>query len=97
MFAITNHNNESERIGCAQGFGFCAATHLDFALEQLHQANQGFHRNYISFINRILLAPVKSQSKLLSVFSKDKSDNITEASNTTVLCYGYISAYSAPS
>jgi hypothetical protein len=35
MFASVDHTNSSESEGCAVGFGFCAATHLDTVLEKL--------------------------------------------------------------
>lgn len=35
MFASVDHTNALESEGCAVGFGFCAATHLDIVLEKL--------------------------------------------------------------
>jgi hypothetical protein len=34
MFDTTDHSNEEEKLGCAQGFGYAASAHLDTVLEQ---------------------------------------------------------------
>jgi len=34
MMGMVNHNNDEERLGLAQGYGFCSSTHLDIVLEQ---------------------------------------------------------------
>jgi hypothetical protein len=38
LFACTNHENEAERAGLAQGLGYAAATHLDNVIARLQAA-----------------------------------------------------------
>ena len=35
MLNAVDNNNALERQGCAQGFGYCAAAHLDMTLEKV--------------------------------------------------------------
>lgn len=35
MLTLVDNTNELERLGCAAGFGYCAANHLDMTLEKV--------------------------------------------------------------
>ena len=84
MFKSTNHTNDIERLGCAQGFGYCAATHLDLALEK----------------NQEQLGKPKSQEKkggfFGGFFSGDSGPPPGEKVRTAMLAFGYITAYASP-
>jgi hypothetical protein len=41
ILSAVDPNSDPERIGCAQGFGYCAAAHLDMALEKVQNAGKG--------------------------------------------------------
>jgi len=41
IFSMINHNNDEERVGFAQGYGFCSSNHLDVVLEQLFNEIKG--------------------------------------------------------
>eukprot|EP01104_Vermistella_antarctica_P007673 TRINITY_DN1880_c0_g3_i1.p1 TRINITY_DN1880_c0_g3~~TRINITY_DN1880_c0_g3_i1.p1 ORF type:complete len:1673 (+),score=516.54 TRINITY_DN1880_c0_g3_i1:168-5186(+) len=79
MFMGVDHTNEQERQGCAQGFGFCAATHLDIALEKItdySKRGQG-SGGFFSFLS-----------------SADKEKQMPPGSTATLaLCMGYVAAY----
>eukprot|EP01126_Amoeba_proteus_P067356 TRINITY_DN9930_c0_g1_i5.p1 TRINITY_DN9930_c0_g1~~TRINITY_DN9930_c0_g1_i5.p1 ORF type:complete len:1273 (-),score=291.41 TRINITY_DN9930_c0_g1_i5:204-4022(-) len=85
MFDSTDHSNEEERIGCAQGFGYAASSHLDFVLEEQ--------------TSRVKVPEVKKESGgFWSIFaSEPKAKQPSGGSQlTTTLAYGYITAYSKP-
>ena len=93
MLSTVDSNNELERQGCAQGIGYCSATHLDMTLEKLQGPTPIKSTN--SNNN-------KSSGGLLSFLSssssKDKeSNNNGQLNNTIILSYGYVSAYAQPS
>ena len=86
MFTSTNHANDEERMGCAQGFGYCSATHLDMALEKVQEQ----------------LKPKQPEKKKSSgffsnLFSSDAPKGPPEEIvRTCMLCFGYITAYAPP-
>jgi len=98
MLAHTDANNELERTGCAQGFGYCAAQHLDMTLERVQAPVKGVVKK---------TAAKESSGGIFGFMSssggsKDKAPAADAAakgdlSPTVILCYGYISAYAAPS
>jgi len=82
VLGAVNANDEAERIGCAQAFGYCASTHLDMALEKVANAGK---------------APVKpSGGGLFSFLNKDKEKDKPDITNVLIMCYGYIAAYAQP-
>ena len=85
MLSSADSNNENERTGCAQGIGYCSASHLDMTLERL----QGPPPK---------AAEPASKPKLLSFLSSSSSSKETTntVNNTVILSYGYIAAYSQP-
>eukprot|EP01119_Soliformovum_irregulare_P013154 TRINITY_DN3473_c0_g1_i1.p1 TRINITY_DN3473_c0_g1~~TRINITY_DN3473_c0_g1_i1.p1 ORF type:complete len:1648 (+),score=609.13 TRINITY_DN3473_c0_g1_i1:20-4963(+) len=96
MLAHTDPNNELERTGCAQGFGYCAAQHLDMTLERVQAPVARAAKKTAE----------KKEGGVFGLFSssgpKDKAPAADAAakgdlSPTVILCYGYISAYAAPS
>ena len=87
MLATADPNNEAERTGCAQAFGYTAATHLDMTLERLHAPVKPVTKKSSSSGCGFL-------SSLMS--SKDSKDGPQEVNNTVILAFGYISAYANP-
>lgn len=84
MLLIVNSANEVERLGCAQGFGYCGATHLDMTLEKLQIAGKGG------------IQPAQKKSGgLLSFLNNDKADK-GDLNTTLILAYGYVTAYASP-
>jgi len=79
MIASVDSNNEQQRLGFAQGMGYCSVTHLDMVLEKLQN-------------------PAKPAEKKSGGFfsSKPKEAAPGDLSNSTVLAFGYIAAYSQP-
>ncbi len=47
MFASVDHSNALESEGCAVGFGFCAATHVDAVLEKLQACTKCIFSSFI--------------------------------------------------
>lgn len=86
MLLVVNSNNEAERLGCAQGFGYCGATHLDMTLEKVQNAGKG---------GNTPTAPKKSGGGLLGLFSGSKNE-APDTTTTLILAYGYITAYASP-
>jgi hypothetical protein len=52
MLNNVDHNNEIERTGCAQAFGYCAAAHIDMTLEKLTEYLKGFFFQYFSILKK---------------------------------------------
>eukprot|EP00013_Stygamoeba_regulata_P006034 CAMPEP_0177640424 /NCGR_PEP_ID=MMETSP0447-20121125/6535_1 /TAXON_ID=0 /ORGANISM="Stygamoeba regulata, Strain BSH-02190019" /LENGTH=1747 /DNA_ID=CAMNT_0019142493 /DNA_START=242 /DNA_END=5485 /DNA_ORIENTATION=- len=83
---IEPHQDDVQRQGCAQGFGYCAATHLDASLERLQD------------LLRPKMPPAKPKesggffSKLFGGSDKPKGPTEDER-KTAVLALGYITAY----
>lgn len=86
MLFTVNNNNDAERLGCAQGFGYCATTHLDMTLEKVQSGGKGGSTN----------PQPKKSGGLLSFLSKDKTESVGDITTTLILCYGYIAAYAQP-
>ena len=86
MFSSTNHANDAERLGCAQGFGYCAATHLDIALEKVQDQLGGKKKE-----------EKKKGGFFDSFFSGGSSAPPSgDKVRTAMLVFGYITAYSSP-
>eukprot|EP01127_Copromyxa_protea_P018695 TRINITY_DN5940_c0_g1_i1.p1 TRINITY_DN5940_c0_g1~~TRINITY_DN5940_c0_g1_i1.p1 ORF type:complete len:1700 (-),score=516.03 TRINITY_DN5940_c0_g1_i1:86-4894(-) len=89
MFDSTNHSDEEEKLGCAQGFGYAAAAHLDTVLEQQNSQVRAPE-------------PKKESGGFFgSLFggggdSKPKAGPAGNSLSTTLLAYGYITAYAKP-
>ena len=82
MFSTTNHANEVEQLGCALGFGYCAATHLDIALEKIADT----------------LKPkmVEKSGFFDSFFGPSSQGPSDPVVRTAMLAFGYVSAYAPP-
>eukprot|EP01117_Protostelium_nocturnum_P011732 TRINITY_DN4276_c0_g1_i1.p1 TRINITY_DN4276_c0_g1~~TRINITY_DN4276_c0_g1_i1.p1 ORF type:complete len:1650 (+),score=410.28 TRINITY_DN4276_c0_g1_i1:183-5132(+) len=85
MLASADSNQELQRLGCAQGLGYCSVTHLDMVLEKLQGPPKAQKQE-------------KSGGGFLGMFGGSKSNETApgELSNTVILAYGYIAAYSQP-
>eukprot|EP00026_Physarum_polycephalum_P000352 Phypoly_transcript_00352.p1 GENE.Phypoly_transcript_00352~~Phypoly_transcript_00352.p1 ORF type:complete len:1660 (+),score=332.46 Phypoly_transcript_00352:97-5076(+) len=87
MFASVDHTSSAESEGCAIGFGFCAATHLDIVLEKLqvvakqHMTKKG--GGLFSFGGG-----GKDKQALMAGGKKVK--------NTILLALGYVTSYAQP-
>ncbi len=81
MFTTANHGSDVERMGCAQGFGYCAATHLDLALEVVQEQLKPKAQEK------------KSSGFFSSLFSSEPSGPPADVVRTAMLCFGYITAY----
>jgi len=72
IFNMVNHGNDEERLGLAQGYGFCSSAHLDIVLEQ--------QTNEIKGNQPVQKAPSKSDkgggffSSIFGSSDKDKKD-----------------------
>eukprot|EP01125_Pyxidicula_operculata_P019218 TRINITY_DN694_c5_g1_i1.p1 TRINITY_DN694_c5_g1~~TRINITY_DN694_c5_g1_i1.p1 ORF type:complete len:1709 (+),score=479.86 TRINITY_DN694_c5_g1_i1:28-5154(+) len=99
LFSIIDHNNEDERSGCAQAFGYCASAHLDLVLEQ-----------QLSEIKPASTEKKETKSSggggfFSSLFSSKKESSSSKQSGpskgsktmTLMLAYGYITALTKPS
>jgi len=86
IFPKVNHEDETERVGCAQGFGYCSASHLDMVLEKINNEVNGTGAP----------APA-STGGFWGSSSSAKKPAGEPALNTIMLCYGYVAAYSSPS
>lgn len=87
-----NHENDKERTGAAQAFGYTAAAHLDFALEKLAQVVKPPEKK----------KPEPSSGGLFGGLfgggSKEAAAVPAGAHLVTItLAYGYITAYAKPS
>ena len=82
MFNTTNHANEAEQLGCALGFGYCAATHLDITLEKISDQLKPKVVEKTGFFD-----------SLFGPSSQGPSDPIVR---TAMLAFGYVSAYAPP-
>ncbi|PRP83406.1 hypothetical protein PROFUN_09434 [Planoprotostelium fungivorum] len=80
MIGSVNPNNEAQKLGFAQGMGYCSVTHLDMVLEKLQNPPK----------------PVVEKKGGFFSSSKKPADGPTELNNATVLAYGYVAAYSQP-
>lgn len=83
MFSNVNHANQTEREGCARGFGFTAYSHLDIVLEKLVL---------------IAKTDMVSKSTGFLGMMKDKSStDIARIKATLMLCYGFVTLYAKAS
>lgn len=85
MLNQVNHQNDTERQGCAQGLGLCASVHLDVVLPKLTEK----------------MASTKQEKKSGGFFSFGSSNKEKEGAHdhllsTIMLCYGYVAAYANP-
>eukprot|EP00041_Stephanoeca_diplocostata_P036701 m.1350360 g.1350360 ORF g.1350360 m.1350360 type:complete len:1108 (+) comp24920_c0_seq2:247-3570(+) len=79
MFQSVNHANQTEREGCARGFGFTAYSHLDLVLEKLKD---------------ITKTDMVAKSSGFFGLVKDKSaTDIARIKATLMLCYGFVTLY----
>eukprot|EP00055_Hartaetosiga_balthica_P017962 m.125831 g.125831 ORF g.125831 m.125831 type:complete len:1630 (-) comp9433_c5_seq1:159-5048(-) len=76
MFESVDHTNQTQRDGCARGFGYAASTHLDTVLERLQfVAKRDMVRKATGFFGMI----------------KDKSEaDVARIKATLMLSYGYV-------
>jgi hypothetical protein len=98
-----NPSNADERQGCAQAFGYCAASHLDMALEKLQHA---LNPNSAAALAAAGGSPAKDSAKksggflggLFSSSSSSDSNNASGANDNTavILAFGYVAAYAPP-
>jgi len=94
LWAEVNHENEKERVGAAQAFGYTAAAHLDFALEKLAQAVKPPEKK------KEASSSGSSGGLFGGLFSSKESPAAVPAGPhlvTITLAYGYITAYAKPS
>jgi maestro heat-like repeat-containing protein family member 1 len=103
MFASVDHTNTSESEGCAVGFGFCAATHLDIVLEKLQAvAKRTSLWEFYFFPNVFIEYMVKKSGGLFSFGSSKEKGTLTlmgggkKVKNTILLSLGYVTSYAQP-
>lgn len=102
MFASVDHTSQPESEGCAVGFGFCAATHLDIVLEKLQTvAKRTYWCNINDVTNTTSEFMVKKGGGLFKSFggSKDKAVMLgggKKVKNTILLALGYVTSYAQP-
>jgi hypothetical protein len=79
LFSTVDHSNQTEREGCAMALGFCAASHLDAAVEKLQQvAKDDMVRKSTGFLGLM----------------KDKSEaDVERVKSTVMLCYGQVTFF----
>ena len=82
MFTTTNHSNDLEQLGCALGFGYCAATHLDIALEKIQ--------------DQLKPKVVEKTGFFDSFFGPSSVGPSNDTLRTAMLAFGYITAYAPP-
>lgn len=86
MLSLVDDSSELERLGCAAGFGYCAANHLDMTLEKVQAVPKSAPK-------------ASSGGGLFSSFLKGNKEKSEPAgpmlNNTIVLCYGYITGFAA--
>lgn len=86
LWEDANHEDEKHRLGCAQAFGYTAASHLDIVLEKLAIVSKG---------------PEKKKEESGGFFSKlfsPKEEGVRAgpSSSTLALAYGYVTSYARP-
>lgn len=83
LFMSVDHNSQTEREGCAKGYGFCASSHLDLVIEAL----QNLTRREM----------VRKSTGFLGMM-KDKSEiEVARIKATIMLTYGFVTFYAPPS
>lgn len=81
IFNSVNHAVQTERDGCAIGFGYAASVHLDTVLQKLETCSKN---------------EAKKSGGLFSNILKDsKSADPDQLKATLVLCYGYVTLYAS--
>lgn len=86
IFLHCDHRDETERQGCAQAFGYCAATHLDMTLEKVQE---------------LLKAKPPKKEGFFGLFSSSSKEEVRvpgatiEEKKTALLSFGYVSAYAS--
>eukprot|EP00117_Sycon_ciliatum_P004055 scpid12251/ scgid8580/ HEAT repeat-containing protein 7A len=79
IFSTVKHTSQVEREGCAIALGFCAASHLDMAIEKLE------------FVTRNDM--IRKSTGILGLM-KDKSEaDVERIKSTVMLCYGYVTLF----
>lgn len=83
IFKSVKHTSQTEREGCARGFGFCASSHLDQVLEALQ---------------RLAKSEMTRKSTGFMGLMKDKTEgDVARIKSTVMLTYGYVTLYAPPS
>eukprot|EP01125_Pyxidicula_operculata_P007550 TRINITY_DN2562_c0_g2_i2.p1 TRINITY_DN2562_c0_g2~~TRINITY_DN2562_c0_g2_i2.p1 ORF type:complete len:1126 (-),score=250.20 TRINITY_DN2562_c0_g2_i2:7-3384(-) len=107
LFASTNHGNEEERVGCAQGYGFCGSSHLDIVLENLaamikgskpseSRSSSSSSSSDASGGDEGLFGSIFGGSSKPSSSSKGPVGVVGDKTNTIILAYGYVTTYAKP-
>ncbi len=92
MLGTVDSSNELERTGCAQGIGYCAASHLDMTLERL-QGPPPKGTPYVWISPYSSVDAKQDKGGLFSFLSsKDKADS-GPMNNTVILAFGYIATF----
>jgi len=81
LFEVTDHSDDIQRQGCAQGFGFCSASHLDLVLDK---------------VKSVGAASKPASSGFFGLFSGSSGGPSSAQKNTIFLSLGYITAYATP-
>lgn len=93
LWAEVNHENDKERTGAAQAFGYTAAAHLDFALEKLAQVVKPAEKKKPE--------PSSGGGLFGGLFGGGSKEAVAVPAGshlvTITLAYGYITAYAKPS
>jgi hypothetical protein len=112
MIINTNHKNDTERQGCAQGFGYAAATHLDMVVDYLVNVDAAPDKAELAAAGGAGSSGSGAGNFLSGLFAKKPAAPAPgEAASgklalaaagehgkaTIVLCYGYVCAYGPPS